>query len=212
MRKPHFSTAFIGHPNCVKEFYRYNSRIMSKRLFILVGIGVAIASAVIFVTCQQQNPCRNISNQDKGEKAKSAIAAKSQTFDEKNVTESNSGFDCVPCRQKLLAWPEGITVWALLLTLLVVGWQSWETSISARAMNESISLQKAGMQQWVEVQALESKDLGNQTAGDNNDLARACFINNRSLEEARIRPATEAGLTNFAEVTKAYMKHALKTF
>lgn len=38
------------------------------------------------------------------------------------------------------AWPSGVTAWALLLTLLVVAWQSAETRAAARATEESVTL------------------------------------------------------------------------
>jgi hypothetical protein len=34
---------------------------------------------------------------------------------------------------KLVAWPDGITVWAIIATGFVIGWQSWETRKAAKA-------------------------------------------------------------------------------
>jgi len=77
---------------------------MLKRLAILSGIAVVLVTAIIFVTCKQQAPCKT---------------------------------DCVPCHQKLLAWPEGITLWTVMLTMLVIGWQSWETRRAADAASSA---------------------------------------------------------------------------
>ncbi len=38
------------------------------------------------------------------------------------------------------AWPNGVTAWALLLTLLAIAWQSAETRAAARATEESVTL------------------------------------------------------------------------
>ena len=48
-------------------------------------------------------------------------------------------------------WPEGATVWALLLTLVVIAWQSTETREAAQAARNSIRLHEAGMRQWVNI-------------------------------------------------------------
>jgi hypothetical protein len=40
-------------------------------------------------------------------------------------------------------WPDGVTTWALLLTLLVIAWQSTETRAAARATEESVALIKS---------------------------------------------------------------------
>ena len=42
-----------------------------------------------------------------------------------------------PCWHKLLLWPEGITAWAIIATLFVIGWQAWETRRSADATNNA---------------------------------------------------------------------------
>jgi hypothetical protein len=41
--------------------------------------------------------------------------------------------DKAPCWYILLAWPEGMTVWVVILTFAVIGWQADETRKAARA-------------------------------------------------------------------------------
>jgi type II secretory pathway pseudopilin PulG len=64
---------------------------------------------------------------------------------------------------KYVAWPEGVGVWAIILTLLVFAWQAIEVRAAAQATNASnrrlkaqIDIQSAGMRQWVEVKVLKS--------------------------------------------------------
>jgi hypothetical protein len=42
---------------------------------------------------------------------------------------------------KLVAWPEGITAWLIMLTLGAIIWQAWETRNAAEASREAIILQ-----------------------------------------------------------------------
>jgi len=41
----------------------------------------------------------------------------------------------------LFSWPEGITAWAIIATLFVIGWQSWETRRSAEIAARSLVAQ-----------------------------------------------------------------------
>jgi hypothetical protein len=43
---------------------------------------------------------------------------------------------------KLLAWPDGVTAWLLLLTLGAITWQSWETRKAAQSANRGIEVTK----------------------------------------------------------------------
>ena len=63
---------------------------------------------------------------------------------------------------KLLSWPEGVTAWAVLLTLYAIVWQSWETRRAADATRDAAQaalkqsdIQAAAMQQWVDVDATD---------------------------------------------------------
>jgi hypothetical protein len=48
-------------------------------------------------------------------------------------------------------WPDGATVWALFLTLIVIAWQSTETRDAAKAARDSIRMQELSLRQWVEL-------------------------------------------------------------
>jgi len=54
----------------------------------------------------------------------------------------------------LLAWPEGITAWLLLLTLGVIVWQAWETRKAAQSAERQISFQSTAMRQWVNIEPI----------------------------------------------------------
>jgi hypothetical protein len=54
-----------------------------------------------------------------------------------------------PSWVETFTWPEGVTAWALLLTLFVLAWQSNTATRAARAAEASIRLQEIGMEQWV---------------------------------------------------------------
>ena len=43
-----------------------------------------------------------------------------------------------PCWHLLLSWPAGITGWAIIATLIVIGWQSYETARSADIANRTL--------------------------------------------------------------------------
>lgn len=75
-----------------------------RKALTISGIFIAIAGAAVFVTYKYQHPVCT-------------------------TTQSS----CPPWWHPLIAWPEGITVWVILLTLIVIGWQSLETRNAARA-------------------------------------------------------------------------------
>ncbi|HET6843832.1 MAG TPA: hypothetical protein VFK06_19450 [Candidatus Angelobacter sp.] len=57
---------------------------------------------------------------------------------------------------KAFAWPDGVTVWALLLTLLVIAWQSTETRAAAQSAERQIGLQSTAMRQWVNIEPIKT--------------------------------------------------------
>jgi hypothetical protein len=61
------------------------------------------------------------------------------------------------------AWPNGVTAWALLLTLMVIAWQSTEARDAAKATRDAAqatlkqaNIQAAGMRQWLDVELIAS--------------------------------------------------------
>lgn len=55
----------------------------------------------------------------------------------------------MPCWHKLLAWPEGITVWVILFTLGAIGWQSYETRKAAEAARHGAKAQMDADRAWI---------------------------------------------------------------
>jgi hypothetical protein len=68
--------------------------------------------------------------------------------------EAQSRKDYAPWWNVLMAWPEGITTWAIIGTGFVIAWQSNETRRAASAALRSVGVQEAGMGQWVDVEPL----------------------------------------------------------
>jgi hypothetical protein len=56
----------------------------------------------------------------------------------------------------IFTWPEGATVWALFLTLLVIAWQSTETRAAAQSAERQIALQSVAMRQWVNIEPIKT--------------------------------------------------------
>jgi hypothetical protein len=50
---------------------------------------------------------------------------------------------------KFVTWPEGIATWAVVLTLIAISLQTWQTRRAAEAARDSIRLQETAYQQWV---------------------------------------------------------------
>ncbi|WP_263377303.1 hypothetical protein [Granulicella paludicola] len=57
----------------------------------------------------------------------------------------------------LVGWPEGVTVWALLLTLLAIAEQTSETRTAAQAALRQVNIQATGMRQWVDVEVIDCR-------------------------------------------------------
>ncbi len=120
-----------------------------------VGLaGVAVLTAAIILVARYDQ------NYDKGSKgydikceqpsqptaASASLACTIQPS--QDAEQSKSG---PPWGYKLLAWPEGITAWLLMLTLGAIIWQAWETRKAAEAAEKQITLQSAALRQWVNV-------------------------------------------------------------
>lgn len=101
------------------------SRTMSK---CLVALLMLFISAIPLVAADNQKP----SSQD----------AK-QYEDQGNTTqqERHKSADESPGWQKLATWPDGITAWAVILTLIVLAFQTYYTRKSVEAAQNSIALQ-----------------------------------------------------------------------
>lgn len=108
------------------------------KVLAILAVFVAIGGAIVLVACRYQNPCSKTPAQNANQAQSSAVLPNPQPHPPKPTDETHESADCVPCRYKLLAWPEGITVWVILLTLIVISWQSWETAKAAQAAQLSV--------------------------------------------------------------------------
>jgi len=115
-------------------FLGYNYGIMWNKLRIPI-ITVLAVTAVILMVCRYQGYDQN------GEKYKaqcmkdgpSATAVETLVCTIEHSQEAQQSNNGVAWWHKLLTWPEGITGWLLMLTMVAVGWQAWETRKAADA-------------------------------------------------------------------------------
>jgi len=107
---------------------------MLKRLAILLGCTVLIAAIVLVARFD-----KNYDTSSRGydikcvQSGEPSPAAASLSCKVNPTQNANQGDSNPPWWHKLIAWPEGITAWLLLLTLGAIVWQAWETRRTARA-------------------------------------------------------------------------------
>lgn len=128
---------------------------MLKRLAIFAKWPLAIAlgvGAIVFVTYEEHKA---------SDTYKRACESQMSTVSPPgNNNNADSQHDCqdpkkyMPWGYVLIAWPDGITVWALLATLCALVYQSNETRKAANATLGSVRVQEAGMGQWIDVEPL----------------------------------------------------------
>ncbi len=75
-------------------------------------------------------------------------------------------------------WPEGVTAWALLFTLLVITWQSTETRAAAQSAERQIALQSVAMRQWVNIEPIKTVTSPNFI--DSSEIALQFEVRNRT--------------------------------
>ena len=73
-------------------------------------------------------------------------------------------------------WPEGVTAWALLLTLLVLAWQSTETRAAAQASLKQSEIQAAGLKHWIVVKNWRSELIDEKDSPRFSDMSRRIQI------------------------------------
>ena len=123
--------------DAVKWFLGYNLRIMLKRLAILAGAALIVAVISVAVYYQQRNAVgqgydiKCIQDSQPSPASGSLACVINQSQNTQHGHSSPHWWDV------LIAWPEGITAWLLLLTLGAIVWQAWETRKSARGAKEA---------------------------------------------------------------------------
>jgi hypothetical protein len=126
---------------------------MLKWLAIFAGV-VGLVVAVVLMTCKYQ---RAREDQERNPAELSLPAAVSPSEDSDGAKQNRKCTPQTPCWYILLAWPQGITVWAVILTFAVIGWQADETRKAAEAARDGIRLQEAEMRPWVIAHMEQSK-------------------------------------------------------
>ncbi|MGB8030086.1 MAG: hypothetical protein WCF30_10515 [Terracidiphilus sp.] len=98
-----------------------------------------------------------VASQD--EKARQQCETKCVDFDTSQVSPPNHVENCQKCEAdaewhfpgwyRTFRWPDGVTTWALVLTLLTLAEQSRQTSISAKAAARGIEIQERAQRAWL---------------------------------------------------------------
>jgi len=103
-------------------------------------LGAALVGTIALVTYEEKNAAIEY-----GRKCQAKSAAVAATCPKQKIS---SGDECrdpkeyVPWGYILIAWPDGITAWAIIATGFVIAWQSNETRRAARAALRQASLMK----------------------------------------------------------------------
>jgi hypothetical protein len=127
------------------------------KILAMFFVFAGVAGTVVFVTCKNQASCRDTKNENPNKPPASGVLVDSHDHPGKGEKDTDERPNCVRCRDILLAWPEGITCWAVIATLIVIGWQSWETRKAAEASRDSITLTLGKERPRVSVTAPEDR-------------------------------------------------------
>ncbi|MEO7030383.1 MAG: hypothetical protein ABI147_13380 [Acidobacteriaceae bacterium] len=113
-----------------------------KKLLAILGITALIFVAIVSVTGYNQKHSQPGKNYDVKCVEQSQPQATSGTL----VCAINARQEAEKSQQQssvwdvLTTWPESITAWLLLLTLIAISWQAWETREAAIAASEGVRL------------------------------------------------------------------------
>jgi hypothetical protein len=120
----------------------------------LLAIGL-IFGVAIYISCQYQNAAA----QPEQPAAKNASTRGTAISNDRHSPKDAKNSEWyLPRWYRLFAWPDGITTWAVLLTLLAIAEQTHQTAkaaqatkASSEAMLKSVELQSLAYKQWVDV-------------------------------------------------------------
>lgn len=108
-----------------------------------VAIGLVVLGAVVFVTYKEHTATQEY------ERDREARCISSFPLDHKKEEsckyERDSPNNYLPWWYVLVAWPDGITTWAIIATGLVIAWQSNETRRSAKAAEVSAKISERAL-------------------------------------------------------------------
>jgi len=125
---------------------------MKYLLLIAVALVVAVTIAPIAMAQQQQPSSEKHQQQRKRDTDQASPPTlpitnnQSSTYYERDDKNKPQGW------HKLIAWPEGVTALAVMLTLCAIVWQAVETRRAAQSMKRSTDLQETALRQWVDMQ------------------------------------------------------------
>jgi hypothetical protein len=112
-------------------------------------VGAAIVfGAITFVAYKQHDAVEKYRRHHQ-EYCSALVASAEQT--KACTEEGTSAKDYMPWGYELVAWPDGITTWAIIFTGFAIVWQSWETRKAGEAALKSVQLQEVQYRQWVEI-------------------------------------------------------------
>ena len=102
--------------------------------------GGAIGGTIVFVANQQHRAAEKY-EAEREKRCTSSFRLDPEKQDACKHERDIPG-NYLPWGYVLVAWPEGITAWLLILTLGAIVWQSWETRKAAEAANRGIEISK----------------------------------------------------------------------
>jgi len=111
---------------------------MLKRLLVIGGslLGAAlIAGAIVLMSYEEHRS--SIEYQRECQEHSASIGTTSPKQKAPSAEECQDPKDYMPWWYVLVAWPEGVTAWLLILTLGAIVWQAWETRKAAEATKDS---------------------------------------------------------------------------
>jgi len=111
---------------------------MLKWLTIFLGVTGLIVT-IVLMTCKYQNSRKEQVRTATELSLPTAISPPQDANSKKQCSDCTGK---TPCWYILLAWPEGITVWVVILTFAVIGWQADETRKTAEATQCAVALQE----------------------------------------------------------------------
>jgi hypothetical protein len=109
-------------------------------------VGAAIGFGTIFFVTYKQHSAAEKYKHHREEYCAALVATAEQK--KACIEERTTARDYLPWRYELIAWPEGITTWAIIATGFVIGWQSWETRKAAKAVEDQtreVALQNSNL-------------------------------------------------------------------
>ncbi|MGA3135368.1 MAG: hypothetical protein ABSC88_05165 [Terracidiphilus sp.] len=103
-----------------------------RKALAIIGLFIAIAGTIVLVTYKYQKPNCEAAQESPDQSKSTVTVLNAPSHPEETDNKKNQSQNCVPWWHVLIAFPDGITTWAIIATLLVIGWQSYETARAAK--------------------------------------------------------------------------------